>query len=78
MSDERITCPKCDGEMVRGFVPDYAHGGILVGGWQEGRPKKSFWTTTKVSRSTGIPIGVFRCARCGFLEFYADKRFAAE
>src|SRR6516162_3186756 len=36
-------CPKCQGEMVQGFVADYAHGNaILVGSWVEGPPVKSF------------------------------------
>jgi predicted nucleic-acid-binding Zn-ribbon protein len=71
-------CPKCEGAMVQGFVPDFhQHSANRVGGWHEGPPKKSFWTGTKVERSEGIPIGAFRCNRCGFLELYANKEFAA-
>ena len=64
--------------MLQGFVPDYSYGAALVGGWQAGQPKKSFWTKTKASFDEGIPIGAYRCEKCGFLEFYADPRFAAE
>ena len=78
MSEEKLLCPKCKGGMVQGFVPDYSHAAIFVGSWQEGKPKKSFWTVAKAPRSAGIPIGAFRCEQCGFLEFYADPRFAAE
>ena len=76
MNDGR--CPRCGGEMVRGFVPDATYGAALVGKWHEGPPQKSFWTGTKVERGTGIPIGAFRCAGCGYLEFFADRKFAAE
>ena len=59
--------------MVRGFVPDFSHGAILVGNWYSGEPKKSFWTGTKRPVTTGIPIGAFRCSGCGYLEFFANE-----
>ena len=38
-------CPKCEGAMVQGFVPDFHHHSQnRVGGWHEGPPNKSFWT----------------------------------
>jgi Domain of unknown function (DUF6487) len=77
MSKEKLMCPKCKGEMVQGFVPDYSHA-IIVGSWHQGKPKKSFWTGTKAPRADGVPIGAFRCEKCGFLEFYSDLKFAAE
>ena len=76
MSDPR--CPKCRGEMVQGFVPDVTAGASFIGHWLEGQPHKSFWAGTKVERGAGIPIGVFRCAGCGYLELFADTRFAAQ
>lgn len=78
MTNGKLECPKCRGTMVQGFVPDYSHAAILVGGWHPGQPQKSFWTRTKAPRVNGLPIGAFRCQRCGFLEFYSDARFAAE
>ncbi len=78
MTNERMQCPKCNGQMVQGFVPDYSQSAALVAAWHLGQPQKSFWTKTKVSHSEGLPIGAFRCQRCGYLEFYADARFAAE
>jgi len=78
MSNETLQCPKCKGEMVQGFVPDYSYGAVLVGGWHEGQPKKSFWATTKAPMHDGMPIGAFRCQKCGFLEFYSDPKFAAQ
>jgi hypothetical protein len=77
MANTNSKCPKCDGEMVQGFVPDYSHGAALVGRWLKGPPKKSFWTRTKAPYDSGFPIGAFRCQKCGFLELYSDPKFAA-
>ena len=62
---------------MQGFVPDFAHGAVLVPGWQAGEPKKSFLGIIKTKRKEAVPIGAFRCSKCGFLEFYADAKFAA-
>ena len=78
MTNNKMPCPKCKGEMVQGFVPEYSHKDALLVSWREGQPKKSFWTTTKAPRGAGVPIGAFRCQKCGFLEFYADPKFAAQ
>ena len=78
MINKKKHCPKCEGEMIQGFVPDYSHAAILIGSWHEGSPKKSFWTKTKAPFADGLPIGAFRCEKCGFLEFYADANFAAQ
>ena len=78
MTNKPNPCPKCGGEMIQGFVPDFSHGAIFVGAWHAGQPKKSFWTKTKNPSPGGLPIGAFRCQKCGFLEFYSDESFAAE
>ena len=68
-------CSKCGGKMEQGFIPDLTHGGRLVNQWAQGVPEKSFWTGTKAPDET-IPIGVFRCASCGYLEQYARTDFS--
>ena len=78
MSNQILKCPKCQGEMTQGFVPDFSHSAAIVAAWHEGQPRKSFWTRTKVRLRDGVTIGVFRCRGCGFLEFYADPKFAAQ
>jgi hypothetical protein len=78
MTNDKLQCPKCQGDMVQGFVPDYSQNAVLVAGWQAGQPKKSFWTKTKAPVLEGVPIGAFACTKCGFLEFYAGPRFAAQ
>jgi hypothetical protein len=81
MMDQDLKCPKCQAEMVQGFIPDYAHGSSMemVSSWVEGQPKKSFWSGLKnIPMQGGVPIAVFRCQDCGYLEFYAKSKFAAQ
>jgi hypothetical protein len=79
MSAETTRCPKCNGEMVQGFIVDHHGGGKrLVSNWVEGAPEKSVWRVTKASTEKCIPVGVFRCSACGFLESYARPEFAAK
>src|SRR5436190_1958737 len=65
MSQEKKDCPKCQGMMVHGFVPEYSHAPALGLGWYSGQPKKSFWTGTQVGRDKGMPVGAFRCEKWG-------------
>ena len=79
MDQPALSCPKCQGEMVQGFVLDITHGGFFVGRWIEGPPKKSFWQGLNLpAKYEWIPVGSFRCQSCGFLESYARPEFAAE
>lgn len=72
-------CPKCGGEMQQGFVPDCTYGGPLTGRWFPGPPRRGWLAEiTALNLRSGIPIGAFRCAGCGYLEFYADGRFASK
>ncbi len=70
MADLALQCPKCNGSMEQGFILDQSYGARFVSSWTPGIPRKSFWTGTKQPNLNGIPIGVFRCASCGFLECY--------
>ena len=79
MSPEETSCPKCDGNMVQGFIVDNAHmGARMVAHWVEGSPEKSFWLGTKVPADLCFPVGTFRCEKCGFLESYARPEFATK
>jgi len=76
--DAMDPCMKCGGRMEQGFVVDHqTHGARAVARWIAGAPRKSFWWGLKTSGGS-LPIGVFRCARCGYLESYARAEFAAE
>jgi hypothetical protein len=78
MSAQQSQCPKCNGAMVQGFVVDWSQGGgRRVSSWVEGAPAAAFWHGTHVDEDKCIPIGVFRCAGCGYLESYARPEFAA-
>ena len=78
-SSKTNQCPKCNGEMVQGFIFDREHAGLRrVINWVEGAPHKTFWTVTKVPEEKCIPVGTFRCSVCGFLESYAKPEFAAK
>ena len=78
MSAATNRCYKCSGEMVQGFIVDFNLTGRIVSSWVEGAPEKSTWTGTKASTEKTIPVGVFRCTGCGFLESYARPEFAAK
>ncbi len=77
--DQDLKCPKCQGEMVQGFIPDSGSANAkYVSSWVEGQPKRSWFEYTKVPVGGGTPIAAFRCKSCGYLEFYADDKFAAQ
>jgi hypothetical protein len=77
MTNKRMQCPKCQGGMVQGFVVDYSMRAALAASWHSGHPRKKLVGHTKAPRADGLPIGAYRCDQCGFLELYADPRFAA-
>lgn len=78
MSVQSTLCPKCNGEMVQGFIFEIDGPRRAVSTWIEGAPERSFWQGAKVRADKGIPVGTFRCAACGFLEAYARPEFTAK
>ena len=82
MPSESRQCPKCNGQMVRGFTVDMGTGDMTLGArhvskWAPGAPIKSFLFKTWVPRNS-LPIGTFRCSSCGYLESYASAEFASK
>jgi len=77
MSSISLTCPKCQGSMVQGFIADFADMGVnaIVSTWVEGQPKSSFLFGTKTPGDKRIPVGTYRCSACGYLESYARPEF---
>jgi len=62
--------------MVRGFQTDHTHGAILRTNWTEGEPQplKVLGMTAGVKGAKDalrLPITLFRCPLCGYLESYA-------
>ena len=77
MSAEPTRCPKCNGEMVQGFLFEIDGPMRKVDTWVEGAPEKAWFGSAKVPAEECIPVGTFRCSGCGFLESYARPEFAA-
>ena len=78
MSEGKTQCPKCNGEMVQGFLFEYDGPARWVTTWVEGAPEKSWFWSVKVPKEKCVPVGTFRCSVCGFLESYARPEFAAK
>ena len=64
-------CPKCQGTLEQGFVPDMGYAAVFPMRWQAGRPEKNFLGSVKTMGRRQIPVTAHRCTKCGFLEFYA-------
>ena len=79
MTQVAMSCPKCHGEMVPGYVLDFTPIGNRVSKWNDGPPKKAGWAGIAGIKDSAsqIPISTFRCQSCGFLESYAREEFAA-
>ena len=77
MTQAAISCPKCQGEMVQGYVLDFTPVGSRVRKWYSGPPKKAGLAGI-MDATSQTPIGTFRCQTCGFLESYAREEFAAQ
>ena len=74
MSEVTNRCPKCHGEMVQGFTCEREGPNRKVSTWVEGVPEVVGWLFRQVRRPPPdkcVPVGVFRCSSCGFLESYA-------
>ena len=70
MPSDRHKCPKCGRPMHPGYLLEH---GDRRGPteWVAGLPEKSFWTGLRIKGRQVLPVTVFRCERCGFLESYA-------
>lgn len=69
-------CPKCKGEMVRGWLPDMGYAEVRVGAWAEGEPRDTFFFGTEDPKEK-IPMAAFRCSSCGYVEFFAREEFGS-
>ena len=62
-------CPKCQGVMTEGVIPQKDQGVPRVSTWRAGAPIKRWYGYQLGGKP--IPVQTFRCDRCGFLESYA-------
>ena len=76
--DDGIKCSKCKSRMEAGFVPDFAHGTVLLPKWRSGPPKHTtflgIYSGIRVKREEGLAITAWRCPRCALVEFYAPDK----
>ena len=81
MSAGTNRCPKCNGGMVQGFTCGREGPNRILSTWEEGVPEKVGWLfrqVRKVPPDKSVPVAIFRCVGCGFLESYARPEFAAK
>jgi predicted nucleic-acid-binding Zn-ribbon protein len=68
---DMTTCPKCQGAMETGYIPDANYGGVLRSSWTEGAPERNFFGLLKFKGKRQIATTTDRCTTCGYLESYA-------
>lgn len=77
MAEPIYRCPKCAGEMSRGFVAERGDSSArFPANWIEGDPVhvQRFGLTgdnVEVHGRRQFPVRSMRCGQCGFLELYA-------
>ena len=67
---ERI-CPKCQGKMEVGVIPDVAPARVFVSAWQRGPAEKGLLGGLKRIGRTSYEITAYRCTSCGYIESYS-------
>lgn len=67
------SCPKCQGSMESGFIPDFNYGSVLELKWVEGPPEKGLLRNLKTKGKRQFAISTDRCTRCGYLDLYARE-----
>ena len=78
MPQDPEKCEKCGGTMEQGFVVDMSYMACEVSSWGKGVPRAGFLGGTKLPSGTRIPIRIFRCDECGYLEHYARREFRSQ
>lgn len=72
MSTGSLVCPKCNGQMIEGFVIDHPLGySAYPAQWHPGRPQCNVFGGTEIEKDRLISIQSYRCEQCGYLEQYA-------
>lgn len=68
------SCPKCSGTMEGGFLLNQSYAVLRQVLWTSGTPEKGglFGRGLRTSDRATYAVRSLRCARCGFLESYAD------
>ena len=68
-------CPKCQGTMEEGYIPDAGYGRYSLARWVRGQPEVSLWSGGLRGLSPLDPadftVMTYRCVKCSYLESYA-------
>jgi hypothetical protein len=66
-------CLRCQTVMSPGFQFDIGYGVIRRSKWVEGSPQRTLLSgeVKSAQAKQGVPITMFRCPACGYLESYA-------
>ena len=70
-ADRDNTCFKCNGQMIGGFIADYADGDIRYSRWYEGNPDSAMLSEIDPSSNVPWKIKGYRCQECGYVELFA-------
>ncbi len=79
MEATKNQCPKCTGQMVKGFVLDRNHvfGGLAADRlprWVDGEPERGVSGGWKIVGKKTYEINrADRCEHCGYIEFYTGQ-----
>jgi hypothetical protein len=74
MREERLTCPRCRGDMGDGFLLESGdYNWPSVTRWVEGAPEQKRWTGLNLKGRRVLRVRAFRCERCGCLELHAPE-----
>ena len=76
MSDSRYNCPKCSGNMVKGYAADRSEHYFMKLAWLDGEPEQASLLGLKgdniqVDRAAAKVVRGLRCETCNYLELYA-------
>lgn len=70
-----LTCPKCQRSMERGFSSDIGYGTVVQSSWTAGEPRKRWlFGGIQWKQKDNLPIAIYRCTGCGYLESYAAAK----
>jgi hypothetical protein len=61
--------------METGYIPSTDNGHREAAQWNRGIPETSWFYGLKYPDEQPIPVRVYRCGACGFLEAFANPEF---
>jgi predicted nucleic-acid-binding Zn-ribbon protein len=76
MENQTFTCPKCNGNMIKGFIADRSDIHFFPMQWIEGEPENATLFGLKgdnlqIHDKKRFVLRSLRCEQCGFAEIYA-------